>query len=207
MTAAHDDMPETGIPAAVVRVRSAERVLYRIVEPTLRTMGYELVHLEWLGTSRPRTLRLFIDHPEGITLGDCARLSPIVSNALDAAEHRTDDEGVALAAVLDGAYNLEVSSPGLDRPLARRSHFERYIGARATVRTHAPVDGVSTQKNFKGRIVGTEPDPSAPDDDESGTVRLADDDDPARIHAIPLPLVRRANLVYEGEPSVSGVTN
>ena len=198
MTEAYDDDTTAGIPAAVARMRSQARVLQGVIEPTLRTMGYELVLLEWI-VGTPRTLRLFVDHPDGITLGDCARLSPIVSNALDAAEHHDP----ALAAVLDAAYNLEVSSPGLDRPLGRRSHFERYIGARATVRTHAPVSPASNQKNFKGRIAGTIPDPGAPDDDELGTITLVDDDDPSRTHAIPLALVRRANLVYEGPPEAN----
>ncbi|HWB74823.1 MAG TPA: ribosome maturation factor RimP [Nannocystaceae bacterium] len=199
MTDAHDDDTTPGLPDAVARVRDQAKQLQRIVEPTLRTMGYELVLLEWLGNQRPRTLRLFIDHADGITLDDCARLSPIVSNALDAAEHHDP----ALAAVLDSAYNLEISSPGLDRPLARRSHFERYVGARATIRTHAPIALDHNQKNFKGRIAGTTPDPAAPDDDELGTIALVDDDDPSRTFAIPLALVRRANLVYEGTPEAN----
>ncbi|MBC8069583.1 MAG: ribosome maturation factor RimP [Deltaproteobacteria bacterium] len=179
-------------------------MLQRVVEPTLNTMGYELVLLEWLPTARPCTVRLFVDREGGITLDDCAKLSPIVGNALDAAEQADTDEGRELAAVLVNAYVLEVSSPGLDRPLARRSHYDRFVGARAVVRTHAAIEGASAlgnpQKNFKGRIVGTEADASAPDDDELGVVRLADEDEPTRIYAIPLPLVRRANLVYEGEP-------
>jgi ribosome maturation factor RimP len=199
-TTPHDDEDSSALPDAAARVRVESRVLCRVVEPTLRTMGYELVLLEWLPTARPCTMRLFVDHPEGITIDDCARLSPIVGNALDAAEQRPDDEGRELATVLTNAYVLEVSSPGLDRPLVRRSHYQRFVGARANVRTHVPVAAGLTQKNFKGHIVGTEPDPGAPDDDELGIVQLSDEDDPTRIHAIPLPLVRRANLVYEGEP-------
>lgn len=171
------------------------RALERVVEPVVRTMGYELVHLEWAG----RSLRVYIDRPEGITLADCAKLSPILSTTLDAAEN--DDAGAdvgALRRVLAGAYQLEVSSPGLDRPLSRASQFRRFVGARAHVRTHAPLAPGASQKNFHGSIVAVDPDPASPDDEHTGVVRLADQDDPEVVHLVPLSLIKRANLVYEG---------
>lgn len=173
------------------------RALERVVEPVVRTMGYELVHVEWAG----RALRVYIDRAEGITLADCAKLSPILSTSLDAAEN--DDDGpdvAALRRVLAGAYHLEVSSPGLDRPLSRASQFRRFVGSKAHVRTHAPLAPGAAQKNFHGRIVAVDPDPASPDDEHTGVVRLADQDDPEVVHLVPLALIKRANLIYEGAP-------
>lgn len=129
-----------------------------------------------------------------MTLDDCARLSPILGNALDAAEHGDDASSASLRALLDAPYVLEVSSPGVERPLSRRSQFDLHKGARATVRTHAPLDPATPQKTFHGRIVDTAPG-SDPDDDRDGRVSLVAED--GAVHEIPLSLIRRANLVYE----------
>lgn len=172
-------------------------LLGEIVEPVLAAMGYELAHLEWSGSGRRHRLQVFIDHPDGVDLDDCARLSPLLSNALDAAE-ASAPEG-PLARLLAGAYNLEVSSPGLDRPLSRRSHFSRFLGRRVKVRTFAPLDPTteSNQKNFHGRIVQVEPDPERPEDDRHGMVELVEEG--GMHYHIPLTQIRRANLVYEGD--------
>lgn len=185
--------------AQAEHVRSQITALERVVEPVLVTMGFELVLLEWAETARPKVLRLFIDRPGGITLDDCAQISPIVSTSLDAAEHADDAEAAALREVLSGAYVLEVSSPGLDRPLARRHHFAAQIGGRVVVKTWLPVVEGSAQKTFHGRIVAVAADPARPDDDRTGTVELADVDAPEQHHHIPLVAIRRANLVYEGD--------
>lgn len=166
-----------------------------VIEPVVRTMGYELVHLEWVGN--PRTLRLYVDRAEGITLDDCSRLSPIVSQTLDASEHDEGPDGVQMRRILAAAYHLEVSSPGLDRPLSRVSQFRRFVGRKASVKTLAPVVPGKTQKTFHGHIVAVEADPTRPDDEHAGVVRLADQDDPEVVHLIPLAAIKRANLVYE----------
>jgi ribosome maturation factor RimP len=166
-----------------------------VVETALGAMGYELVHLEWVGSGRHRILRVFLDHPGGVNLEACARMSPIVSNALDAAE--VDPASPApLRRLLEGAYTLEVSSPGLDRPLRRITHFQRFIARNATIRTTGPLDEGSRQKTFHGRIERVEPDPSAPHDDRRGRVELRSEDGTAVW--IPLSRIRRANLVFEG---------
>lgn len=172
----------------------AATLLEAIVEPVLASLGYELVHLEWSGSGRHRRLQVFVDHPEGFGLDDCTRLSPILSTALDAAE--ADAQTPELGRLLQAAYTLEVSSPGLDRPLSRLSHFRRFIGSRATVRTRAPVEAGSNQKTFHGRITAARPDPQQPENDRMGVVELAADDGP--LHHISLAQIRRANLVYEG---------
>lgn len=196
--------PTPGLPGTVERAR--DRMLEAVLEPVLSTLGYELVHVEWSASGRQRKLQVFVDHPDGIDLGDCARLSPIVSNALDAAEvadkaaEAPADHGAhggELARLLEGSYTLEVSSPGLERPLSRRSHYARFMGRLCKLRVFSPLAPGDTQRNFHGRIEAVTPDPNQPDDDRSGTVTLRDPDD-GRAHPIPLDRVRRARLVYEG---------
>src|SRR5213594_4845913 len=87
-----------------------------VVMPVLRDHGLELVDLEWRGL-RPRgVLRLFVDKPGGIEVGDCERLSREVGDVLDA------------AAVIEGGYDLEVSSPGLDRQLRKEREYRWAVG-------------------------------------------------------------------------------
>lgn len=203
---ANDETP--GAPGTVERARGL--MLEAVVEPVLVTLGYELVHLEWTAAGRQRKLQVFVDKPDGIDLEDCARLSPILGNALDAAEvadqagarDRDRDDATAgfggeIARLLQAPYVLEVSSPGLERPLSRRSHFARFIGRQCRLRVYSPLDPGAAQRNFNGRIEAVEPDPQRPDDDRSGTVTLRDPDG-GQEHRIPIERVRRARLVYEG---------
>ncbi|HET7313634.1 ribosome maturation factor RimP [Salinisphaera sp.] len=112
--------------------------LHKLLEPVVTDLGYELWHLESVGSGKSAVLRLYIDSPEGIDIEDCEAVSHEVSAALDVA-----DDGNA-------GYRLEVSSPGLDRPLATAAHFERFVGERARVNMFAPVSG---QRKFRGRIL------------------------------------------------------
>ena len=105
---------------------------------TLGGLGYELVDLE---TSRGGLLRVFIDSPRGITVEDCARVSNHLSRALPA-------EGIDYE-------RLEVSSPGLDRPLKRVEDFRRFAGQKASVRLKLPRDG---RRRFEGLLSGVEGD-------------------------------------------------
>ncbi|MEW6679291.1 MAG: ribosome maturation factor RimP [Pseudomonadota bacterium] len=110
--------------------------LQALIEPTLTGMGYELVALERVGRGM---LRLYIDQPAGITLDDCVR----VSNQL-----------TRLFMVENVDYDrLEVSSPGLDRPLVKPADFERFAGQRAQIRLHAPLEG---RKRYTGLLAGLE---------------------------------------------------
>jgi ribosome maturation factor RimP len=137
-------------------------------------------------------MQVFIDHPDKVTVDDCARVSRVVSTALDAAE-QVPDAG-PLAKLLAAPYTLEVSSPGIERPLCRRSHFERFSGHVAAVRTFAPLSAGESRRRFQGRIVSVEPDPNHPTDDYAGVVVLSADDD-AGMFRIPLSQMRRASLV------------
>ncbi|MGH8226860.1 MAG: ribosome maturation factor RimP [Steroidobacteraceae bacterium] len=103
--------------------------LVALIEPVLAQWGYELVDLEFGPASGGGALRIFIDKPEGVGLEDCERVSREVSALLDVEDPITT------------AYTLEVSSPGEDRVLRTRAHFERFVGARVHVELTAPRDG------------------------------------------------------------------
>lgn len=111
------------------------------------------------------TVRLFIDHPEGVTLGLCER----VTKALPEVRER---------------YALEVSSPGIERPLSKPQHFRRYLGRRARVRTRDALDG---HKSFTGELVGASED----------AVTIAADGNPPTIVAIPYAEIHRSNLIED----------
>ncbi|HZK48863.1 MAG TPA: ribosome maturation factor RimP [Thermoleophilia bacterium] len=91
--------------------------------------GAEVVALEEAGSRRSRVVRLYVDHPDGVTHELCARVSAVVGEALDQAGWG------------DSGYTLEVSSPGLDRPLRKPDHFRAQVGKRVYVKTFAPVAG------------------------------------------------------------------
>lgn len=126
------------------RKRDGPRAHFLFVKPvseregwlaeTLSGLGYELVDLE---TSRGGMIRVFIDSPAGISVDDCARVSNHLTRAFAV-------EGIDYE-------RLEVSSPGLDRPLKRLEDFERFAGREATLRLKLPVDG---QRRFEGRLQG-----------------------------------------------------
>lgn len=115
----------------------------RTIGPMTESMGYELVRvlLVGAGSGRP-TLQIMAERPDGTMLiDDCSRLSQAVSALLDVEN------------AIEEAYYLEVSSPGIDRPLTRMKDFERYAGFEAKVELSAPID---RQKKFKGVLKGTE---------------------------------------------------
>jgi len=95
--------------------------LIALFEPVLAGIGYELVEVEFVPGPGGGTLRIYIDHPEGIDVDDCAQVSHAVSELIEA-----DDP-------FPGAYSLEVSSPGLDRVLRTPEHFARFVASRVKV--------------------------------------------------------------------------
>jgi ribosome maturation factor RimP len=101
-----------------------------LLEPTLAHMGYEIYAVEQSG-SGGRTLRIAIDRPEGISLEDCERVSGVAGPLVDHAD------------LIPGPYNLEVSSPGAERPLRNRTEYERFLGRKVNVRHQAgPAEAV-----------------------------------------------------------------
>jgi len=103
--------------------------LVALTEPLLAQLGYELVELEFASGHGRGALRIFIDKPTGVGLDDCERVSREVSALLDVEDP------------IPQAYTLEVSSPGDDRVLRTRAHFERFVGARVKVELTAPREG------------------------------------------------------------------
>lgn len=129
----------------------------------------ELVLLEESGNARRRVVRLFVDHPEGVTHDLCADVSGVVGRALEEAGYS------------EGPYTLEVSSPGIERPLRKRRHFEQQIGEKIRVKTFAPVEG---QKVWQGVLR---------DVDEASVTLEAD----GRSVQLAYENIAKAHLVFE----------
>jgi ribosome maturation factor RimP len=108
-----------------------------LAEQVADSMGMEIVLVEIKGSGDRSIVRTFIDQPGGITLDDCERFSKHFSVSLDVEDW------------IPFSYTLEVSSPGINRPLVKETDFQRFCGKQATVRSRKPIDG---QKNFKGSI-------------------------------------------------------
>jgi len=144
--------------------------LSRIIDPVVAGQGYELVEVEWKNEAG-WILRVFIDKPVGgVSLEDCATVSRELSAVLDVAD------------TIGPAYSLEVSSPGLNRPLRKESDFARFIGKKAKIRTRRPVG--DTRRNFSGTLVSV----------AEGKVKIDVGD---QVCEVPVSDVEKANLVYE----------
>ena len=118
-----------------------DRRLAEIIAPVIADMGFELVRVRLQGGKTP-LLQIMADRPEGgINVDDCAEISTAVSATLDVEDP------------VEEAYNLEVSSPGIDRPLTRMKDFETFEGYEARLETNEQIDG---RKRFKGVLAGTE---------------------------------------------------
>ena len=143
-----------------------------LIEPSLDALGYDLVRVR-LGGGEHRTLQIMAERKDRreMTVEDCAHISRNISAILDV------EDPIA------GAYDLEVSSPGIDRPLVRKDDFERFTGHMARIETARPLDG---RKRFKGRIAGL-----------SGENAVIDCGDAAA--SIPYDQIARAKLVLTDE--------
>jgi ribosome maturation factor RimP len=143
-----------------------------IAERVALDHGLELVHAEVAGPEGKPIIRVFIDKPEGVTHEDCSAMSHHMGTILDVEDF------------IHSAYNLEVSSPGLERGLYKREDYERFAGQMAKIKSREPVNG---QRNFRGRIEGIEGDRIVFDDKTNGRVQ------------IPLRGVVKANLEIDVE--------
>ncbi|HLH77007.1 MAG TPA: ribosome maturation factor RimP [Candidatus Binataceae bacterium] len=122
--------------AMVLKLNPTAARVMELLEPHIERLGFELVLVEYRGAPRGALLRLFVDRPEGgIGLDELEPISRMVGDLLDVYDP------------VEGSYTLEVSSPGVDRPLTKLGHFERYCGQRVKVRTHQGHEG---QKSFVG---------------------------------------------------------
>jgi len=124
--------------------------LTNLLKPLVEDLGYEFVGLEHGSNPKNPVLVIYIDRPEGIAVEDCEKVSREVAALLDVEDP------------IPGKYSLEVSSPGLDRPLFTLEQFVQFSGETAKISVYAPVDG---RRKFKGEILGA----------EDGKVRLDQD--------------------------------
>ncbi len=118
-----------------------EKQLTEMLEPAVSALGYELVGLEFIRAGQNSTLRIYIDHENGITVDDCAEVSHQVSAVMDVEDPITV------------AYNLEVSSPGLDRPLFKAEHYQKFIGQEVTLVLRM---AMQNRRKWKGAIASVD---------------------------------------------------
>jgi ribosome maturation factor RimP len=144
--------------------------LAKLLEPTIVRLGYELWHLELKIGGKHGVLRLFIDKADGIGLDDCEKVSQAVSALLDVEDP------------LPGHYDLEVSSPGLDRKLTKVEHFQRFAGETLKVQMRFPIEG---RRRFRGTLVSS--------DDENIVVEVD-----GESHTLPVATIDTARLVPGG---------
>ncbi len=109
--------------------------IWHLAEPVIVSEGMELIHVECIKMHSRWIFRLFLDKEGGVTLNDCAEISNQLGDLLDVHD------------LSRGPYTLEVSSPGLDRPLSRDCDFERFKGFKVKIKSHVKIDGI---KNFQG---------------------------------------------------------
>jgi len=127
-------------PRLIIEPGRAARVA-ALAEPVLAALGYRLVRVRISGFAGC-TVQIMAERPDGtMAIEDCEAVSRALSPVLDVAD------------LIEGAYRLEISSPGIDRPLVRRSDFDRYAGHVAQVEMQIPIDG---RRRFRGELTGTE---------------------------------------------------
>ena len=141
--------------------------LSALLEPEIERLGYELTDVEAQLTGKQAFIRLFIDHADGVGLDDCEKVSLAVGALLDVEDP------------VPGHYNLEVSSPGLDRKLTKVEHFHRFTGETLKVSMRSPVAG---RRRFRGKLVAA--------DDENIVV-----DVDGESHRLPMATIDTARLV------------
>lgn len=112
-----------------------------LIEPAVAAVGLELLGCELIGGGKHTLIRVYIDSPQGVTIDDCERASRQISAMLDVEDP------------ISGHYRLEVSSPGLDRPLFKLAHFTSVIGQRVKLKTSLPV---GARRNFTGQLTAVD---------------------------------------------------
>ncbi len=158
-----------------MRSERDRRVVDRVMaaaRPLAEAEGLELVAVEYQREAGGWVLRVYLDKPGGLTLEDCQRVSQQLGDLLDVEDP------------IEHAYTLEVSSPGLERPLVSEADFARFAGRLVRLQTGAPVDG---QRRFRGRLLGI----------AGGMVRL--EVEGGRQVDVPHAAIERARLVVEWE--------
>jgi ribosome maturation factor RimP len=138
----------------------------QVIEPILESQGFELVDLEYQRESQGWVLRIYLDREGGVSLEDCAGVSHEVGAVLEVKD------------LIPSAYILEVSSPGLTRPLKKPEDFNKFRNQLVKIKLYEPLDG---RKNFKGTLMGLEGD----------RVRVEVEQ---QVYELPLQRIAKANL-------------
>jgi len=149
----------------------AHTQLEELLSPVVISLGYEFVGMEYLPQGQHSLLRIYIDKPEGITVDDCGTVSHQLSGVLEVEDP------------ISGHYVLEVSSPGLDRPLFKFGDFERFSGNNVQIRLQVPLDG---RRNFKGLLQGVQT--------EGQLVDVEIDDE---VISLPWDRIEKARLIVD----------
>jgi ribosome maturation factor RimP len=142
----------------------------QLAQPLAEELGYEVVDVELTVQGRHRVIRVLLDKPAGITIGDCARFSRRLSDCLD------------MNQTVAGSYRLEVSSPGIERPITTLDAVSRFAGSRAALTTHEPREG---RRHFEGELLGV----------RSGQAGIRAEDDTE--HWFDWPEVRSLRLIVD----------
>ena len=150
-------------------MRKQTEQLTDIIRPAVDALGYELLGCDYISQGKHSVLRIYIDSPNGILVDDCAAVSRQVSAILDVEDP------------ISSEYTLEVSSPGLERPLFTLEQFQKFTGHEAKLRLHAPLNN---RRNFRGKIERVEED----------TVVLTVEQEQVEI---PFNEIEKANLISE----------
>ena len=149
---------------------SNPQLIQELIEPAVSALGYELWGVEYVSQGKFSTLCIYIDKSEGITVDDCSAVSHQVSGILDVEDP------------IQSRYTLEVSSPGMERPLFKLEQFQAYIGSEVKVRLRVPFDG---RRKFSGLLTSVEGD--------DVVVRVDNEE-----YMLPLETIDKANVVFKG---------
>jgi ribosome maturation factor RimP len=152
--------------------------IQRLIDPILRDLDMELVDIEFKRGGKGWILRIFIDKEGGVTLDDCADVSREVGSVLDVED------------VIDASYQLEVSSPGIERPLKKLQDYERFAGQMVKVKTFEKLDPDNRgqeRKTFVGKLLGL----------DAGRVKILQMDKKGGVVELSLDQIAKANLKYD----------
>src|SRR3990167_2102173 len=144
--------------------------LHNLLESALESVGYELVCFEWLKQGKYSLLRVYIDGPNGVTLDNITEASRQISALLDVED------------LISNHYKLEVSSPGLNRPLFKQAHYSKFVGRGVRLRLRHPVEN---QRNITGKLISV---------DGNNIVVTADDE---KQWQLTINDIEKANLIAE----------
>ncbi len=145
---------------------------YNILEKFIESLGYEVLLIEFQREQIGWVLRVYIDKDGGVTIDDCAKVSELISPILDVEDY------------IQSSYNLEVSSPGLNRPLRKKEHFEKVLGEKVKIVLEEGIEEYDNRKNYKGKLKEVS---------EQDVVIEID----KKNYKIPIKKIKKANLIYK----------